>query len=1028
MSDFLFRGNASDLDPDLCRVIGEESKRQQRKLILVASESMAPESVRQLMSSEFANIYAEGYPSTRQRRRDLADLFDLETELARYRRKGNSRYYKGVEFADVVEEVARTRAAQLYAANGISAEDIYVNVQPLSGAPANNAVYSALIKPGDTIMGLNLNDGGHLTHGSKVNRSGQIYNPVSYSLNQESEQLDFSAIEKLAMDARPAIIIAGYSAYPRTVDWPSFRAIADNCGALLMADISHISGLIAAGLHPSPIGVADVVTTTTHKSLCGPRGAMILTHRADLAGKIDKAVFPGEQGGPHLNSIAALGLALKLAQTDQFRSLQERVIANADRLARRLQEGGLRVISGGTDNHLVLVDVSTVVHDGISLSGEMAARLLDVAGIVVNRNTIPGDRSALRPSGIRLGTVWVSQLGFGKAEIDLLAEAILTVVNGAIPYEYAAMGSRRMSRARILPQDLARARAIVAGLAGTEEEAASKSLRVRGKRAQRFLDEALPVNMAASISEGSFTTTLWLPEKRTLPVSVSADGDSGFLLGFGSQEQALVAWQLLRDLSDGYIYFGDLYAKLHGPVVVEFALDAVQPSLDAPPGVPTVAPFELGGSLVTESPESGRPPFAEPDGGREELLRTALYEEHGRQGARIVPFAGWEMPVWYSSVLEEHAAVRQTAGLFDVSHMGIFEVSGAESERFLDLLTTNDVHALEIGRSHYNYLLYPDGSVIDDLLLYRRGPERFMMVVNAANCEKDWAWINAVNDGTVAIDENRPWVGNEHQATIRDLRAPSSGEDRLVDIALQGPMSKQILLAMSESDELSALITSLPWAGLLEGYLAGIPVVISRTGYTGERIAYELFVHPDESVAFWQAVMGAGEQFGVAPCGLASRDSTRTEAGLPLYGHELAGSFGLDPADAGFSSYVKLWKSWFVGRDAFISKGASRNNVICRFRMTEKAVRRPDTGDPVLDRRGKVVGNVTSCAVDSEGFLTGLALVPAELATVGSQLLIYQLSGGTRKLIAPDTIEMGKRLPVPGTATVLTRFPSRKKK
>jgi glycine hydroxymethyltransferase len=353
--------------------------------------------VQEALTSSFANIYAEGYPRPESRRQTEAEILDYGAELAYHNRYSDPRYYKGVELANLLEAVTRRRAAELFAANAITADNLFVNVQALSGAPANNAVYTALLQPGDTIMGLDLNYGGHLSHGSKIHRSGKIYNAVRYTLDAQTEQLDYEAIEQLALETKPQIIVAGYSAYPRIINWQRFREIADKCGAYLMADIAHISGLVAAGVHPSPIGIAHVVTTTTHKSLCGPRGAMIMTHLPDLAAKLDRAVFPGEQGGPHLNSMAALAVALRLAKTDRFRQLQERIVQNAARLAQKLAEHGLRIVSGGTDNHLVLVDVKSVNHNGVHLSGDMAARVLDLADIVTNRNTIPGDPTAFLP-------------------------------------------------------------------------------------------------------------------------------------------------------------------------------------------------------------------------------------------------------------------------------------------------------------------------------------------------------------------------------------------------------------------------------------------------------------------------------------------------------------------------------------------------------------------------------------------------------------------------------------------------------
>jgi glycine hydroxymethyltransferase len=359
--------------------------------------------------------------------------------------------------------------------------------------------------------------------------------------------------------------------------------------------------------------------------------------------------------------------------------------------------------------------------------------------------------------------------------------------------------------------------------------------------------------------------------------------------------------------------------------------------------------------------------------------------------------------------------------------MGVLEASGPNAAAFLNTVTSNDIDALEVGRSHYTYFLLPDGRVVDDLLIYRRAPERFMLVVNASNNDKVWAWLNAVNKGEVQIDANRPWAKIQYPAVLRDLRDPQWEEECRVDIALQGPRSTDILLALCDDKELAKRINALPWAGLTEGNVGGFDLVISRTGYTGERTAFELFVHPDRAPEFWQALLKAGEPFGLKPAGLASRDSTRTEAGLPLYGHELDGPLGLNPADAGFASYVKTWKPFFIGRDAFIAHEQKRDSVVVRFRMNEKGVRRPELGDPVLDRRGKVVGTVTSCAIDSEGYLLGQAYVPVAMAEPGTAIGIYQLGGGVRPIKAPDQIKVGARLPMPDAATVLTRFPARKK-
>lgn len=1023
-SDFIFNGSIKDIDPALANLLDREDARQDATIILVASESASPEAVREAMSSNFGNIYAEGYPREASRGQTEEEILDIDAELAHYYRYGDPRYYKGVEFADILEALTRRRAAELFAANGLGPDDIFVNVQPLSGAPANNAVYTALLQPGDTIMGLNLNDGGHLSHGSPVNRSGKIYNAVPYFVDVESELLDYDEIEARALETKPQIIVAGYSAYPMIIDWQRFREIADKVGAYLLADIAHISGLVASGVHPSPIGIADVVTTTTHKSLCGPRGAMVMTHRRDLFRSLDRAVFPGEQGGPHLNTMAALAIALKLAKSDQFVALQRRIVNNASRLAEKLSDHGLRIVGGGSENHLLLIDTKSVTHDGVHLSGDMAARILDVAGIVLNRNTIPGDKGAFNPTGLRIGTVWISQLGFGDEETDLLAEAIATVLNGCKPFYYQGPGGKKLLRAKISWQALQRGREIVRQLRGLPQPAAiGRSISIRGPEAAAFLNHALTSDVYA-LGDGQTQAAHLYGEGFDLDVSVQRSSESLFLLHFDEADAARKSAVWLSDLSDAYVKFSDLYAKLEGPVVVKNIESEAHVSS---PGDPIAAQKPFFICCENHTDDEVLPAFQWQEPAEPPMLRTTLFDTHKAMGAKIIPFSGYEMPVWYTSVSEEHAAVRQAAGLFDATHMGVFEVSGSNALTFLNTVTTNDVSTLAVGRSHYTYLLLPDGTVVDDLMVYRRGNERYMMVVNAANNDKDWAWLNAVNNGQVLIDQKRPFARIQHKTNLLDLRDPAQGEQCRVDVPLQGPKSTEILLALVEDPQLAKQIKALPWAGLVEGEVAGLDVIISRTGYTGERVAYELFVHPNQAPQLWAKLVEAGEPLGLKACGLAARDSTRTEAGLPLYGHELAGDLNLNPGDAGFGSYVKLWKPFFVGRDSFIKHERARDHQVIRFRMNEKAVRRPETGDPILDKRGKVVGTVTSCAIDEEGFLLGQAVVPTDLRTPGTALSIYQLGGGQRAIRTPREVKVGVRLPMPDGATVLTRFPKRKK-
>jgi glycine hydroxymethyltransferase len=410
MYERYFNRPLAEIDPLIAALIGHEEERQARKIILIPSEAMAPSPVREALGSVFTNLYAEGYPPVRMVRSDEEILSDLAYQLAYIRRYGDRRFYKGVEYVDILEALAQRRVAECFANPRAPAEEIFVNIQPLSGAAANLAVYDAFLQQGDVVMGMDLMHGGHLTHGSRFNFSGKRYKVVSYTVDPKSERLDYDQIMELAKEHKPKLIIAGYTSYPWAPDWEKFRRIADEVGAILLADIAHTAGMAIAGVYPNPVGIADVVTFTTHKTICGPRGACILTTDEAKAEKIDNSVFPGEQGGPHVNKFAAMAVAFGIAKTEAFRELQRRIVANARHLAEALKRLGLRLAYGGTDTHIVMVDLKSVHPE---LKGEPAARILDLAGIVVNRNTIPGDTVTALGTGIRLGTPWVSQRGNG---------------------------------------------------------------------------------------------------------------------------------------------------------------------------------------------------------------------------------------------------------------------------------------------------------------------------------------------------------------------------------------------------------------------------------------------------------------------------------------------------------------------------------------------------------------------------------------------------------------------------------------
>ncbi len=377
-------------DPEIARVLADERRRQQDGLELIASENFASRAVLEAMGSELTNKYAEGYPGRR--------------------------YYGGCEFVDVAERLAIERARELFGAE-------HVNVQPHSGTQANAAVYFAVLEPGDMLMGMDLSCGGHLTHGHRLSYSGRDFEVVSYGVDPDSERIDYGEVERIARERRPKLIVCGASAYSREIDFARFGAIADQVGALLLADIAHIAGLVAAGVHPSPVGHCDFVTTTTHKTLRGPRGGLILC-TARHAKAIDRAVFPGMQGGPLMHVIAAKAVAFREALGADFAAYQRQIVANARRLAKAIERDGFRIVSGGTDNHVFLVDVAAT-----GSTGEVAEKALDRAAITVNKNTIPFDRNPpLVASGIRIGTPAVTSRGMGEEEMAEIGEMIAEVL------------------------------------------------------------------------------------------------------------------------------------------------------------------------------------------------------------------------------------------------------------------------------------------------------------------------------------------------------------------------------------------------------------------------------------------------------------------------------------------------------------------------------------------------------------------------------------------------------------------------
>ena len=1203
MAEWIPEGRLEDVDGFLSRVISLEAARQERKLIMIASESICPDAVLEALATVFNNIYAEGYPPMRLVASERQWIEDVDYAVVNYRRYASRRYYKGVEYADIIESIAQRRLSELFATEEYPPDSIYANVQPLSGAAANNAVYNAFLNPGDTVMGMNLTFGGHLTHGSEANRSGRFYRIVSYEADRVTGRLDYEKMKRLAVETRPKLLIAGFSAYPWAPDWKKFREVADSCGAILLADIAHTAGLVVGGVHPNPIGYADVITFTTHKSLCGARGACILTTNPEYAEAIDIAVFPGEQGGPHIHQVAAKAVCFKLAQKEEFKDLMRRVVENAEALAEAFESYGIPLAYGGTDTHLVMVDLRKIkTPNGAELTGEIASRILDMAHITVNKNTVGGDEDAAHPGAVRFGTVWASQRGMGTKEMKRIAELSAKLLTNIEPFFYEDVKGR-VGRGKIDFRLVEEVRAeveklladfpvggkkesvgyphlfgigtarIPAALGETElrrnasiergvlmhygdadgeiKAALSESdgvfldccshfcVFVRGRRADGLLDTAL----SCDVRSMSHYDCKWgylmdtnggvLDEVLVVRLGENEKGEDEFVV-CGGYADAEFLKQYLRALSDGYIYADDdIYKKPEGPALIfdvgeldpplapfkligkdisaglsaisadfkrlkgsqarwavvngekvlvayadyakdydmalllvpfavaEFVQDillvkGLKPvgvtallALNEKLGVPRFDPhsptdakqlyrdgytdrfdldkfFFIGQkSLIEFIPkEPAKVEFDYKEDEGKPLKRTALYEEHKRLTRHLVPFAGWEMPVWYSRVTEEHKAVRTTVGIFDVSHMGLLEFVGKDATRFLDIVLSNYVPFFYDGQAFYSYMLDSNGDVIDDTFTYRLNKNRYWMVVNAANTEKDIEWLKGVLEGRYIVDRERPSLSFSGEVTMRNLKADETGSGRYVNVAVQGPKSLALLRLLADDGRERAKLSSLRRSEFVWTHLSGVEIMVARTGYTGERIAFEIYIPWDEAPRIWRELLDAGAKFGAKPCGLGARDSTRTEAGLPLYGHELAGPLNITPIEAGYAAFVKFHKPFFVGRKPLLERTLKRRREVVRFRVMRKGARTVRTGDVVVAARRSVkVGEVTSAALLPDGHQAGMALVELSYAKEGTELAIFPTP---HKKVEPKPLtelRIGEPTSVPERAVVIERFP-----
>ncbi len=1053
MTSFPFAGAPDGTRSDILRIADAERARQWRRLIMIPSESICHPAAAEVLNGELGYIYAEGLPQP-PLCHDPRDVAADETLFQAWQtRLADRRYYKGTVNANRVELIAHRAIARVFAAldGSPSAEEIHVNVQPLSGAAANQAVYEALLQPGERVMGLDLSHGGHLTHGSVFNFSGKRYEVHSYGIEESTRRLDYARIRDRARESRPRIIIGGASAYPWDFDWAALRAIADEVGAYLLADIAHLAGMVAAGILKNPVPHAHAITFTTHKTLCGPRGAVVMTTLPEIAKRLDTAVFPGLQGGPHVNSIAAIARLFELILEDRegFVRFQRSVVENTSFFANCLAEEGFALEYAGTNTHMALVDLKKFPVQGETfLDGEIASRLLEIAGIVCNKNVIPGDCDAAHASGLRFGLPWLTQRGVTREQLREIARLVKFTLERVRTYTIWSPTGEKKCRGRVPPGVLRTAAEKTLAIADLLPYPPQPPLRaektpvrsavgdrtallLRGDKVRLALDQMLtarlpvdgsPVRAEMLDSDGRELADVIAQELE------SADGQERWLL-LPAKDRAGAVRRWIEDLSDGYLMFdeSDLQQKIDGPIAVEefdvsqlpheFLL-RLQTHSDGSAADAT-KPWFIGQRKLyaaLKPPPKGKYQYvpAEPP-----LRKTVLNAIHHQLSAKMAAFAGWEMPIQYpAGILAEHCAVRTTAGLFDVSHMSAFEVGGPHALGFLELLLANRASRLAPGEAQYSSALYPDGTHIDDLYVHRLDRERFMLVVNAANAERVMDWVAAVNSRRFAIDEEMPAKEIDAPVRLRDLR--HVGDESLVGLAFQGPVSLAVLLKLADRPSERGLLERLVQNGAATVRLAGLKTLVARTGYTGEKTGFEIYVHPMDAEKFWNAALTAGRPLGVLPAGLGARDSTRVEAGFPLFGHDLEGELGISMTEAGYGFVARFHQPFFIGRAPYMERARRSRRHILRLRGQGRKTLR--AGHAILDESGRAVGRVTSFAYVHED-MTFIVLACAEESfqpSPGSLVRGVRASAG-EPLSRPDERSLVE-------LTAVTRFPDDKER
>jgi glycine hydroxymethyltransferase len=988
VGQFPFAADPDRSESDILKVARVEHERQWRQLVMIPSESIGHPAAVELLSSEFNNVYAEGLPSPLLCHDPRESALDEERFWSWQARLSDRRFYKGTVNANRVELLAQKAIADVFSQlpDSPRSDDIFVNMQALSGAAANQAVYVALLETGDRVMGLDLSHGGHLTHGSEFNFSGKRYEARSYGIDESTRKLDYEQVRRQALEWRPKLLIGGASGYSWDFDWAALRGIADEVGAYLLADIAHLAGLVAGGVAMNPLPHAHVVTFTTHKTLCGPRGAVILSADAEIGRRLDSAVFPGLQGGPHVNKFAAIGRLFELIRSDRetFCAFQRRVVENARFFAECLAKEGFTLEYRGTNTHMLLVDLKRFPVDGpTALDGEIASRLLELGGIVCNKNVLPGDPDGAHASGLRFGLPWLTQRGVTQAHLREIASVVKAVLQpvrtfsvwtpsaeercrGRIPAGVIeAAGKRTLAIAESLPWPPRPAAKPWKGVDATVGD--RTALLLRGDKVRLALDEMLAARLP--VDGSPVRTTMLRSDGSRIADVIAAElprlgrEERWVLLVPASKADEIAAW--VRQLSDGYLLFDpeDLQRKVPGPTVIE-PLDAsavperVATYAQGPVSDPTKPSFIGQPAVYASAKPPAKPPYGyvAPE---LPLRRTVLNERHKALGAKMAPFAGWEMPIQYpSGITAEHRAVRTAAGLFDVSHMSAFEFSGPRALAFLEGLLGNAVSKLDPGEAQYSCVMYPDGRLADDVYLYRLERERFMLISNAANAERVKDWVEAVNGEEVLIDLDMPGKRLDGPVAFRALR--DAGEESLVGMAFQGPLSLRVLQMLVEERSDKWDLAHMGMNTIIPARLAGLSTRVARTGYTGERTGFEIYVHPDSAGALWDAILETGGPMGVLPAGLGARDSTRVEAGLPLFGHDLEGDLGLSPTEAGYGFTVQLHVPFFIGRNRYMARVAQSRRHLLRLRGHGRKTLRP--GHVILNADGKPAGAVTSFA------------------------------------------------------------------